>query len=113
MNSMERVVEFAELEQEPPYHATDGGDGGALPARTKTGVVGRTGAGKSTLTLALLRMVPTASGRFLIDGVDINLVRLDRLRGALTIVPQERARCCATRACSSWTRRPRTSTRSR
>ena len=62
-----------------------------MPARTKTGVVGRTGAGKSTLTLALLRMVPTEAGRFVVDGVDVGRVPLERLRAALTIVPQDPA----------------------
>jgi ABC-type multidrug transport system fused ATPase/permease subunit len=62
-----------------------------LKARTKTGVVGRTGAGKSTLTLALLRMVPTEAGRIVIDGLDIDAVRLTRLRQSVAIVPQEPA----------------------
>lgn len=62
-----------------------------LPAGTKTGVVGRTGAGKSTLTLALVRMVPTGSGGFFVDGVDIARAPLERLRAGITVVPQEPA----------------------
>ncbi|EGB07540.1 hypothetical protein AURANDRAFT_119, partial [Aureococcus anophagefferens] len=63
----------------------------SLPAGTKTGVVGRTGAGKSTLTLALVRMVPTGGGAFLVDGVDVSRAPLERLRAGITVVPQEPA----------------------
>ena len=44
------------------------------------GVVGRTGAGKSSLFQALFRMVPLTSGMIVIDGADISSVPLDRLR---------------------------------
>ena len=62
-----------------------------FPARTKTGIVGRTGAGKSTLTLAILRLVPTEKGGILIDDYDINKVKLERLRDAISVVPQDPA----------------------
>lgn len=56
--------------------------------RQKVGVVGRTGAGKSSLLLALLRILRSSRGRILIDGVDIAQVPLQKLRSAITIIPQ-------------------------
>ncbi|XP_049519230.1 ATP-binding cassette sub-family C member 3-like [Dermacentor silvarum] len=55
----------------------------------KVGIVGRTGAGKSSLVLALLRMLTTSQGRILIDDVDISHVPLKRLRSAITVIPQD------------------------
>ncbi|XP_077545836.1 multidrug resistance protein mrp-7-like isoform X4 [Haemaphysalis longicornis] len=55
----------------------------------KVGVVGRTGAGKSSLVLALLRVLRASQGRILIDGVDISTVSLRRLRSAVTVIPQD------------------------
>ncbi|VDK43346.1 unnamed protein product [Anisakis simplex] len=54
----------------------------------KIGIVGRTGAGKTSLTLALFRIVEAESGRILIDGEDISQLPLEVLRSRLTIVPQ-------------------------
>ncbi|KAJ2801763.1 hypothetical protein H4R20_003550 [Coemansia guatemalensis] len=54
----------------------------------KIGVVGRTGAGKSSLSLALLRMIEASSGSIVLDGVDIANVGLERLRQSITIIPQ-------------------------
>uniref|UniRef100_A0A1I8HGU7 ABC-type glutathione-S-conjugate transporter n=1 Tax=Macrostomum lignano TaxID=282301 RepID=A0A1I8HGU7_9PLAT len=55
----------------------------------KVGIVGRTGAGKSSLTLALFRIIEAARGRVTIDGEDISGLGLHQLRSRLTILPQD------------------------
>ena len=57
--------------------------------REKIAIVGRTGAGKSTIGLALTRMVEVCQGQILIDGVDIGLVPLHKLRAAISVIPQD------------------------
>lgn len=52
------------------------------------GIVGRTGAGKSSLTLALFRIIEAAGGSLIIDGVDIANLGLHDLRSRITIIPQ-------------------------
>ncbi|OIW30317.1 P-loop containing nucleoside triphosphate hydrolase protein [Coniochaeta ligniaria NRRL 30616] len=60
-----------------------------IGAREKVGIVGRTGAGKSSLALAIFRALEADSGKILIDDIDIGLIGLRDLREAITIVPQE------------------------
>jgi ATP-binding cassette, subfamily C (CFTR/MRP), member 1 len=55
----------------------------------KVGIVGRTGAGKSSLTLGLFRIIEAAAGSIHIDGIDIAKLGLHALRSRLTIIPQD------------------------
>jgi ABC-type multidrug transport system fused ATPase/permease subunit len=116
LNSVERIDHYAKLEAErwegaapPPAWPSAGRiefEGLSLRYRPdlpavvrdfhcailpgeKVGVVGRTGAGKSSLLLGLFRVVEPCGGRILIDGVDISTLGLESLRSALAIIPQE------------------------
>ncbi|KNE65845.1 hypothetical protein AMAG_09813 [Allomyces macrogynus ATCC 38327] len=117
MNSVERVLEYTQIDQEPQGGAapataqwpTQGavtvrdlvlqypssttpvlhGVSFALNPREKCGVVGRTGAGKSSLALALLRMIEPLSGTVEIDGVRASDLDLETLRSRVTMVPQD------------------------
>lgn len=55
----------------------------------KVGVCGRTGAGKSTVTMALYRVIEPTGGTIEIDGVDITKIGLHCLRSRLAIIPQD------------------------
>lgn len=55
----------------------------------KVGIVGRTGAGKSSLTLGLFRIIEAAEGHIFIDGLDISKLGLHELRSRITIIPQD------------------------
>jgi ATP-binding cassette subfamily C (CFTR/MRP) protein 1 len=55
----------------------------------KIGIVGRTGAGKSSLTVGLFRLVEAAKGSIDIDKTDTSKLGLHNLRENLTIIPQE------------------------
>ena len=63
-----------------------------IPGGSKVGVAGRTGSGKSTLVLALFRVIEADKhngGKILIDGVDVSRIGLFDLRSRLALVPQE------------------------
>ena len=55
----------------------------------KIGIVGRTGAGKSSLIQTLFRMSKLTTGRIFIDQIDISTIRLDEVRRRISIIPQD------------------------
>jgi ABC-type multidrug transport system fused ATPase/permease subunit len=61
----------------------------ALPGGKKLGICGRTGSGKSSLTLCLWRMLDEIRGSIKIDGVETSAVELHQLRSKLSIIPQD------------------------
>lgn len=116
MNAAERVVEYSELpteklggENAPAAWPTEGrvevsdlvvsyaadlqpvlkGLTFSVNRNERIGVVGRTGAGKSSLTLALFRFLEARSGSITVDGVDISKIKLHDLRSRLAIIPQD------------------------
>ncbi len=60
-----------------------------IDAGEKVGIAGRTGAGKSSLVLVLLRIVEPCGGVITIDGVDISRIGLHDLRSRVAIIPQD------------------------
>ena len=61
----------------------------SVQPQKRVGIVGRTGAGKTSLTSALLRFVEANGGEVLIDGVNIADIKLENLRGTIRLIPQD------------------------
>jgi len=122
MTSVERVLEYCSLDQEPPAqvppkhrppsHWPSQGeivfknvsmsylkdDNASIVLRNitlkitsgeKIGIVGRTGAGKSSLIQILFRMGILLNGQIEIDNIDIATIGLDDLRSRISIIPQD------------------------
>ena len=116
MTSIERVMTYTKLDSEPGYHIAVSprnkwfGDGSIsfrnvflryynggpqvlknisfdIQGKKKVGIVGRTGAGKSSIISALLRM-PEADGNITIDGVNINNLSLQESRQYVSVLGQ-------------------------
>lgn len=60
-----------------------------ISAREKVGIVGRSGSGKTSLLVALMRLTEISSGSILIDSLDISTIGLRDLREKVAVVPQE------------------------
>jgi ABC-type multidrug transport system fused ATPase/permease subunit len=118
-NSVERIKEYLDVEQEAAPIVEDNRPPGTWPSNgsvefisystryrldfdlvlknvsfkvvpgEKLGVVGRTGAGKSSMALALFRALEAEEGQILVDGIDIGTIGLQDLRENIVMVPQD------------------------
>lgn len=119
MNSVERLKEYLEIEEEAAREIPETEPRASWPEKgvisvkdlslryapelprviknvtfdvepcNKIGIVGRTGAGKSTIITAFFRFLDPETGSIVIDGVDITKIGLRNLRQAITIIPQD------------------------
>eukprot|EP00698_Gefionella_okellyi_P004133 TRINITY_DN13869_c0_g1_i1.p1 TRINITY_DN13869_c0_g1~~TRINITY_DN13869_c0_g1_i1.p1 ORF type:complete len:1343 (-),score=367.63 TRINITY_DN13869_c0_g1_i1:24-4052(-) len=119
MNSVERVIHYINVDSEAAAIIPDNRPPKSWPARgeitfdhlevryrpdlpavindlsctirggEKIGVVGRTGAGKTTFVQCLFRLVEATAGKLLIDGLDVSSIGLTDLRSRLSVVPQD------------------------
>jgi len=122
LTSLERLLEYTELPQEPPHALPDDPTEASWPTKgaiefksvsmryrpglplalrevsfavgggVKVGVVGRTGAGKSSLMALIFRLVESESGKIVIDGKDHATLGLRALRSCISIIPQDPVR---------------------
>lgn len=84
------VFENVQLRYRPHLPLVLRGVSFSITPGQRVGLVGRTGSGKSTLMLALLRLVELSGGRVLLDDQDVSEVPLKLLRGhAVSIIPQD------------------------
>lgn len=83
--SVENLVVRYRPELDPVLH----GISFQVKASEKIGIAGRTGCGKSTLMMALYRIVEPSSGRVVIDSIDVSTIGLRDLRSRLSLVPQD------------------------
>ena len=60
-----------------------------VKSQEKIGIVGRTGSGKSTLVLGLLRLIEPSAGSVSVDGLNLSSLDLRTVRQAITVIPQE------------------------
>ncbi|KAG8950683.1 hypothetical protein FRC04_007308 [Tulasnella sp. 424] len=118
-NAIERILHYSnEIETEPPHQLPDSKPANwpaagrlefknvqmsyrpglptvlkdlsfSIEAGESIGIVGRSGAGKSSIMIALYRMTELKSGTIELDGVDISTLGLDDLRQNLAIIPQD------------------------
>ena len=120
MSSVERVIEYTELPPEPPLVIEDKKPAPSWPSKghvafrnvsmryrpglklvlrdvdldvapgSRLALVGRTGAGKSSIATCLFRLVPLASGSVTVDGHDLSQLGLEDVRGrGVCIIPQQ------------------------
>jgi len=118
LNSFERVKEYIEMNQEPSSrpeaeppaawptqgdlkvtelsvkYSEDGPEvlnkiSFEIKPSERVGIVGRTGAGKSSLALSILRFTEISNGSIVINGLDVQKINLEALRQRITIVPQD------------------------
>jgi len=83
------VVEDLEVKYAPELPSVLHDVSFILKARERVGLLGRTGCGKSTLAMSLLRFVEPHKGRIIIDGIDITKIGTYDLRSRITFIPQD------------------------
>ncbi|GJQ15581.1 hypothetical protein GpartN1_g7372.t1 [Galdieria partita] len=83
------VFENVVMQYRPEMEPALRGISFVIESGEKVGIVGRTGAGKSSLTLALFRMVELTSGRIQVDDIDISQIGLRTLRSRISIITQD------------------------